>query len=516
MPKTRATTGSLLELLNHSSRPVYAIDSRRRIVYCNEALAAWLELEPDRVVGRLVEYHSEPIEEQQGEAAAPLADLCPPPRALSGEPCSATISCAGRDGRLAHRRADFIPLVSTIRHRGNELRGVSVLILLGDEDLSAEDLTTEITAHSPADELHRIIRRFRRTQAASYSIDSLLGSSAVMQKVRVQVAAAAASGANTLILGRPGTGRRHIARAIYYRAAAEPASKLFPVDCRSATEDQLRRAFESLRVADDPRNRPTLLLENLDRLNPQLQSQLVHAITNSGLRVRLLATCGADASLAPEAAKLDRTPLDQASPDVSGEPNTTLSSDDASAALSVDRALINFIATITITTPRLAERLDDLPVLAQCFLEACNRDSGKQVGSLRADALDQLALHSWPGELDELREAIAAAHTACDAHEITSSHLPDVIHHAAQAASRPRKRTERIVLDDLLAQIEREAIVRALAQADGNKTEAADLLGMTRPRLYRRLVQLGLVSESKEPEPQLPEFIEQPGDDEPQ
>jgi DNA-binding NtrC family response regulator len=193
-----------------------------------------------------------------------------------------------------------------------------------------------------------------------------------------------------------------------------------------------------------------------------------------------------------------------------------VSSDDASAAAPVDRALINFVATITIATPRLVERLDDLPILAQCFLETCNRESGKQVGSLRTDTLDELALHSWPGELDELSDVIAAAHAACDSHEVTPSHLPAVIHHAVQAASRPRKRTERIVLDDLLAQIEREAIVRALAQADGNKTEAADLLGMTRPRLYRRLVQLGLVSESKEPEPQLPEFIEQPNDEEPQ
>jgi hypothetical protein len=282
-----------------------------------------------------------------------------------------------------------------------------------------------------------------------------------------------------------------------------------------ATEDQLRRAFESLRVADDPRHRPTLLLENLDRLNSPLQSQLVRAIADSGLRVRLIATCGVDASLASEAAKRNRITLDQASSDDSGESNTTLNPDDPSAAVSVDRALINFIATITITTPRLVERMDDLPILAQCFLEACNRDSGKQVGSLRTDTLDQLALHAWPGELDELRDVIAGAHAACDSHEITPSHLPAVIHHAAQAASRPRKRTERIVLDDLLAQIEREAILRALAQADGNKTEAADLLGMTRPRLYRRLVQLGLVSESKEPEPQLPEFIEQTSDEEP-
>ena len=138
----------------------------------------------------------------------------------------------------------------------------------------------------------------------------------------------------------------------------------------------------------------------------------------------------------------------------------------------------------------------------------------KQVGSLRADALDQLALYTWPGELDELREVIAAAHAACESHEITPADLPAVVHHASQAASQRRTSPERIVLDELLAKIEREAIERALAQANGNKTEAAELLGMTRPRLYRRLVQLGLVSEAKDAEAQTPEFIEQLPSDE--
>ena len=60
MPRPRAIPDSLLELLNESSRPIYAIDDRRRIVFCNPALATWLELEPARIIGRLVEYHSEP------------------------------------------------------------------------------------------------------------------------------------------------------------------------------------------------------------------------------------------------------------------------------------------------------------------------------------------------------------------------------------------------------------------------------------------------------------------------
>jgi DNA-binding NtrC family response regulator len=174
----------------------------------------------------------------------------------------------------------------------------------------------------------------------------------------------------------------------------------------------------------------------------------------------------------------------------------------------LDPALLDAISTITIRLPRLVERIEDLPVLAQCFLEACNCGNVKQVGSIRRDALDRLALHSWPGELNELRDVIAAAHRECASHEIAATDLPDVIHHAFQAASRSARPFAPIVLDELLATIEKEAIVRALIHSGGNKTEAAELLGMTRPRLYRRMVQLGLVSEPVIEEPQGPEFIE--------
>ena len=151
------------------------------------------------------------------------------------------------------------------------------------------------------------------------------------------------------------------------------------------------------------------------------------------------------------------------------------------------------------------------------FSERCNRNNNKQVGSIRPDTLDSLALYSWPGELEQLGKTIEAAHAHCTSHTLSPSDLPSIFHQAFQATARRRERPEPIVLDDLLAAIEKEAITRALAQAGGNKSEAATLLGMTRPRLYRRLVQLGFVSEGAGAEADVaeadvveaPEFIEQ-------
>jgi DNA-binding NtrC family response regulator len=183
---------------------------------------------------------------------------------------------------------------------------------------------------------------------------------------------------------------------------------------------------------------------------------------------------------------------------------------DQNTPAAVNRALLDAISTMTIQIPPLVDRLEDLPILAQYFLEACNRASSKQVGSLRSDALESLALYSWPGELDQLRETIEAAHAASTSHEITAADLPPIFYQAFRAATHRRREPERIVLDELLAAIEKEAIVRALAQAGGNKSVAATLLGMTRPRLYRRLVQLGLAREEADgqAEAEAPEFIE--------
>ncbi|HEY3395605.1 MAG TPA: helix-turn-helix domain-containing protein [Lacipirellulaceae bacterium] len=524
MPRTSAF-GSLTSLLDRSHSPIYVVDERRRIIYCNAALATWLDLERERIVGRAVEYHSELASEPERKDA-PLSDLCPPPRALSGTPCQGTISSIARDGGLAHRHANFVPLGRSQsksktgkKHDTQNEAFSGVLVVVDAGDLSPQEVAVELSGEASPDELHRAIRQFRRDQAAKYAIHSLLGESSAMRKVRAQVAAAAASGANVLLYGPAGSGRGHFARAIHYGTGADPGPKLIPVQCEVASDELLRRALDSLRgPGGDPRHRPTLLLEHLEYLTASHQSQLLSAIGQNAIQARIIATCSRHAPHAVAArvgsSATSETLDDDLTDGTPTSPRRPKPDAGCPVPATLDPALVDAISTIAIHIPRLVDRLDDLPILAQSFLESCNVGSAKQVESIRSEALDLLALHSWPGELDELREVIAAAHRSSTSHEITVANLPVVIHHASQAAARIRRRPERIVLDQLLATIEKEAIGRAMTQTGGNKTEAADLLGMTRPRLYRRLVQLGLVPAS-ESELDQPEFIEQdPADDE--
>ena len=140
----------------------------------------------------------------------------------------------------------------------------------------------------------------------------------------------------------------------------------------------------------------------------------------------------------------------------------------------------------------MRERIEDLPLLAQMFLEEINATAGRQVAGFTPEALDQLAAYPWPGNLDELADVVRAVARAgrrcrksvraiCRGRFIWRPTRPSV----------RRAATEPIDLERLLAKIETELIERALAEAKGNKTRAANLLGLTRPRLYRRLVQLG-------------------------
>ena len=139
----------------------------------------------------------------------------------------------------------------------------------------------------------------------------------------------------------------------------------------------------------------------------------------------------------------------------------------------------------------MVDRPEDLPLLAQRLLEEANAESARQLSGFTPEALDALAGYDWPGDVQELSAMVAEAHASAEGPQVQARDLPQCINLASDASRFTRKTDDTIVLEQFMAEIERELIERALARARGNKAKAARLLGMTRPRLYRRLVQLG-------------------------
>ncbi len=149
--------------------------------------------------------------------------------------------------------------------------------------------------------------------------------------------------------------------------------------------------------------------------------------------------------------------------------------------------LAHALSTLTIHLPPLSQRLEDIPLLCQFFVEKLNAEGDRQLSGFSSEALDELAGYAWPDNIDELADLVELACRAAEGPTIDIRDLPAPIRWATTADAHPRQQDEPIDLDEFLAEIEKELMLRALRRCKGNKTKAARLLGMNRARFLRRL-----------------------------
>ena len=448
----------LARLLESAAAPLYVLDEDLTIVYMNRACRDWLgEPAAEAVLGRRCVYHTG---SELAGADAVAAQLCPPPTVLAGREIAADVARV-KDGRLVYRRARFVPLAPA----PDSLIGV--VALLGANDCEEPSPAQPAAENRESIELHEQVRRFRRHAAIRFGMDRLIGGSPAMRRARAQAELAAASGASVLLAGPPGSGRRHMAEAIHYAVGVDSAAPLVPWECPLLEPDLIRSTLRALLAGGVGRGsaaRPSLLLIEADQLPPESQEALAAVLSGMGGSLRLMATAAG-----PLAESVRRGRFRE----------------DLAASLT----------TITIELPPLARRREDVPLLAQALLEEVAARGSRQLGGFTAEALDRLDAYPWPGNVAELAQVVAESYQRAAGLEITPADLPERLRLAAEAAARPRRKEEPIVLDEFLARIERELIRRALARAKGNKAKAARLLGLNRPRLYRRMVQLGIEGE---------------------
>lgn len=456
MARRRTNTRDLTRLLSGATLPIYALSEQRRIVYCNPACAAWLECEADQLLGERCDYHSAAAPTR---AATLAAALCPSPAVFQGEPAKGLLTVSLPSGELSRRQARFLPLGP------DAIAASGVLALVDAHEQPADPPADAAIAGEPGPEqLHQELADFQRQLANLYQPGRLIGDSPAMRRVRQQIALAAGARSRAIVVGPPGSGREHVARTIHYTGQQEPAGPLTPVPSPLVDAELLQAsitAFSQRAAQVETGRHGTLLLLEVDQLPEDAQRELAGFLSLPDFRLAAIGT--ARRSLLELAAE--------------GKYRA-----DVAYALS----------TLVIELPPLAQRRADLPKLAQMLLEELNAGGGRQVGGFSPEALDALADYHWPGGVEELAEVIRAAHRAVEGPLVLSRHLPKLLRLAAEAAAQPSRPPEPIVLDDYLLDVERELIRRALAQAKGNKSRAARLLGMTRARLHRRVDQWGL------------------------
>jgi transcriptional regulator with PAS, ATPase and Fis domain len=461
MARLSTTAQRLARLIVEASQPVYLLDQNSILIFCNRSCADWVGVPAEMLLGQKCLYHSEA---EPGSVEAAAGGLAPPPEAWTGWATTGWVTGGRFAQPLRRRLACFLPL------QAEEGEPVGLLAVVQADDLPEQSSPLPVCQLGcpPDDEaahLHEMLRQFHLEKAGRYRMDGLVGQGLWMRRVRAQVDAAAAAGANVLIVGPPGSGRHHAAQAIYYATDPTQRGPLVPLDCAILPEELIQATLTNLHRRYPPGSavRPTLLLLEVDQLSPEGCRILEELPTRS--TVRVLATA--------QIALLDLAEQDAFPPELAG-----------------------WLSTIVIELPPLANRREDIPLLAQAFVEQLNAQGGKQIRGFSPEALDRLDAYDWPGNLDELAQVVAEAYQKADGPLITLSDLPKIVHMAWEAAVYPRPAEETIVLDEFLQKIEGELVRRAVRQAKGNKAKAARLLGLSRPRLYRLLVEHGLLKES--------------------
>ncbi len=464
----RSNAAEILRELNSLSAPLCVFDADRRLIFANQACCDWVGVPIEQLAGRKANFSS------AASADDPALDrLCPPPDAFAGRSCSGLVFALSAQGQLRQRRADFLPL-----DFASADLPVPVLVRCSADDVIAADADAGdadsigeprwSNCDQPNDSLHARLMRLRQSLSSQYSLDRFVGDSQAVRLARSQATAAIISRANVTVVGPKGTERELLVRTIHYaahdngqNASRDPeAAVLITINGALLTREVLESATSAI-ASPGRLATATVLVLNLESLPLDLQADLVRVFVQRFSGIRLLATGVAS-------------------------PN------DLEAQGRLRPELAAALSTLVIHLPPLASRREDIPLLAQLCLEERNAEGGKQLARFNDQAMDALVAYSWPGNVAELRAFVDEAFRRAVGHEIAQGDLPPRIAYAGAAARRPVRKEETIVLTEFLTSIERELVDRALKQSKGNKTKAARLLGLTRPRLYRRMVQLGL------------------------
>ncbi|AKK66476.1 sigma-54-dependent transcriptional regulator [Xanthomonas translucens] len=305
---------------------------------------------------------------------------------------------------------------------------------------------------------------------------ALLGHSAAMRTVHKRIGLAAASDLPVLVSGETGTGKELVARALH-RASARAGAAFVAVNCAAIPAELIeselfgyRKGAFSGAVADRAglireADGGTLFLDEIGDMPLPMQAKLLRFLQEG--EVSPLGGRGAQKVDVRVVAATHRE-LPQLVAD--GRFRSDL------------RYRLN---VVPIELPPLRERGDDIVLLAQHFLE----DGASAARTLSAAAQARLRAYPWPGNVRELRNAMQRCQVLVRTPTIEAHDLDEVL---AGDAAAPAADTLALTLPDAIAQLEKQMIQAALAQAQGNRAEAARRLGIHRQLLYRKLDDYGL------------------------
>jgi len=321
-------------------------------------------------------------------------------------------------------------------------------------------------------------RMLRETIKSRQGFGNIIGRAPDMEKLYRMIGKAGQSAHPVLILGESGTGKELVAKSIHF-AGIFRNKPFIPIDCGSLVPTLIEsELFGHVRGAFTGATNPkdgllaiaeggTVLLDEIGELPVDLQAKLLRAIQEKEIRpvgsvkrvpinVRILAATNRD---------LERAVTEG----------------------TFRRDLYFRLNVLTLRIPPLRDRRPDIPLLVAHFMERIGRDAGMEK-KISDESLKALMNYDWPGNVRELENSLERACAISSANEIQLRDLPTHVHSAPGDSMGTTQSNNGVVP---MAELEKQSILNALTQVNGDKMLAARLLGIGKTTLYRKLKEYG-------------------------
>ncbi len=330
------------------------------------------------------------------------------------------------------------------------------------------------------EQVHQLVNRLVGAQAR-LTLDDMAGNSPAARRIRRQALSAANAKACILLLGESGTGKNVLARAIH-NSSRRASGPFLAINCRAiprglAISEFLGHEADAFGAASAGRpskfelaHGGSLFLEEVESLSLEAQAALLRVI-ESGEVIRLGGT---------RVIPVDVRVIASSASDL-----------EAHVAEGAFRSDLMFrLRSFVITIAPLRERPDDVPLLIDQLIEKLSVQVGQSL-TLTTAARTALCAYPWPGNIRELEAVMERAALLCDHRPIGLEHLPEAIQQR-RAVIPGQAFTEPVYS---LVEAERLAILSAGRATGGNLSEAARLLGIGRTTLWRKMKEMGILSE---------------------
>jgi two-component system response regulator AtoC len=328
--------------------------------------------------------------------------------------------------------------------------------------------------------LRREVQTLRAREAEPFSVNRIVGDSQPVVAIRALLQKIATSPASTVLLtGESGTGKDLAAKVIHY--ASDRAAKPFMNITSSALPENLleselfgheRGAFTGAdrqkRGLLESADGGTVFLDEIGEMVPALQAKLLRFLEEKTFR-----RVGGSADLRVNVRVIAAT-------------NRDLEAEMRAGRFRED--LFYRLNVIAIVLPPLRDRREDIPRLADYYVDTYNVEFRKRISGVSREAMSLLEAYRWPGNIRELRNAVERAMLLTAGTQLVSEDFP--------AAAPPIARLDEDVTLPTgginLEQLERSLVVQALRRSDWNQTQAARLLGLNRDQIRYRIEKFGL------------------------